>query len=108
MPYTPSLIQTILSVPELRRFLLPQQLADYTAGGDFHPAPKTNMRLFSTCMVPRYGSEVNSELTIVKILVYIINFFVYNIGQKGGEAYAGTADDRVLFRLPAGEATLGL
>ena len=53
MPYTPSLIQTILSVPELRRFLLPQQLADYTAGGDFHPAPKTNMRLFSTSIVPR-------------------------------------------------------
>ena len=42
MPYTPSLIQTILSVPELRRFLLPQQLADYTAGGDFHPALKTS------------------------------------------------------------------
>ena len=108
MPYTPSLIQTILSVPESHRFLRLTPLADYTAGGESHPAPKTNMRLFSTCMVPRYGSEVNSELTIVKILVYIINFFVYNIGQKGGEAYAGTADDRVLFRLPAGEAALGL
>ena len=47
MPYTPSLIQTILSVPELRRFLLPQQLADYTAGGEFHPAPKNDINLIA-------------------------------------------------------------
>mgnify|MGYP006959324196 CR=1 FL=1 len=71
MPYTPSLIQTILSVPELRRFLLPQQLADYTAGGDFHPAPKTNMRLFSSGIVAQYGGEVKS-------LLYICGGFVYN------------------------------
>ena len=71
MPYTPSLIQTILSVPELRRFLLPQQLADYTAGGDFHPAPKTNMRLFSRGIVAQYGGEVKSRL-------YICGEFVYN------------------------------
>ena len=62
MPYTPSLIQTILSVPELRRFLLPQQLADYTAGGDFHPAPKTNMRLFSTHMIHHVPPECNCFL----------------------------------------------
>ena len=62
MPYTPSLIQTILSVPELRRFLLPQQLADYTAGGDFHPAPKTNMRLFSTHMIHHAPPECNCFL----------------------------------------------
>ena len=46
MPYTPSLIQTILSVPELRRFLLPQQLADYTAGEEFHLALKQIMSLY--------------------------------------------------------------
>ena len=42
MPYTPSLIQTILSVPESHRFLRLTPLADYTAGGEFRPAPKTN------------------------------------------------------------------
>ena len=41
MPYTPSLIQTILSVSELHRFMRLTPLADYTAGGDSHPAPKT-------------------------------------------------------------------
>ncbi len=41
MPYTPSLIQTILSVSELHRFMRLTPLADYTAGGDLHPAPKT-------------------------------------------------------------------
>ena len=40
MPYTPSLIQTILSVPESHRFLRLAPLADYTAGGESHPAPK--------------------------------------------------------------------
>ena len=74
MPYTPSLIQTILSVPELRRFLLPQQLADYTAGGDFHPAPQTNMRLFSTSIVPRRPAEVNTDFQL-----YSDTVFVYNI-----------------------------
>ena len=39
MPYTPSLIQTILSVPESHRFLRLTPLADYTAGGESHPAP---------------------------------------------------------------------
>ena len=68
MPYTPSLIQTILSVPELRRFLLPQQLADYTA------APKTNMRLFSTSIVPRRPAEVNTDFQL-----YSDTVFVYNI-----------------------------
>ena len=61
MPYTPSLIQTILSVPELRRFLLPQQLADYTAGGDFHPAPKTAYGILHGITVYTYsviGGEV--------------------------------------------------
>ena len=64
MPYTPSLIQTILSVPELRRFLLPQQLADYTAG----------MRLFSTSIVPRRPADVSSDLRL-----YSGTVFVYNI-----------------------------
>ena len=41
MPYTPSLIQTILSVSELHRFMRLTPLADYTAGGESHPAPKT-------------------------------------------------------------------
>ena len=48
MLYTPSLIQTILSVPELHRFVQPRgPLADYTAGGESHPASKTNIRLFT-------------------------------------------------------------
>ncbi len=43
MPHTPSLIQTvtvgtgIAPVPARK-----PGLADYTAGGDLHPAPKTN------------------------------------------------------------------
>lgn len=42
MPYTPSPVQTILSVPELRRFVrLANRSRTFTAGGDFHPAPKT-------------------------------------------------------------------
>ena len=64
MPYTPSLIQTILSVPESHRFLRPKPLADYTAGGESHPAPKTNMRLFSTCMVARRSQEVKRKIPL--------------------------------------------
>ena len=63
MPYTPSLIQTILS----------QQLADYTAGGDFHPAPKTNMRLFSTSIVPRRPAEVNTDFRLYSGAVFVYN-----------------------------------
>ena len=74
MPYTPSLIQTILSVSELHRFLRLTPLADYTAGGDFHPAPKTNMRLFSTSIVPRRPAEVNTDFQL-----YSDTVFVYNI-----------------------------
>ena len=77
MPYTPSLIQTILSVPELRRFLLPQQLADYTAGGDFHPAPKTNMRLFSTHMIHHVPTKCNCFL--YEIGTYRVSEIIYRI-----------------------------
>ena len=40
--FTTSLIQTILSVPELRRIgsCQRQSLADYTAGGELRPALK--------------------------------------------------------------------
>ena len=67
MPYTPSLIQTILSVPESHRFLRPKPLADYTAGGESHPAPKTNMRLFSTCMVARRAQEVKRKIPLLAL-----------------------------------------
>ena len=40
MPYTPSLIQTILSVPELRRFLRPRPLADYHCRWGISPRPE--------------------------------------------------------------------
>ena len=40
MPYTPSLIQTILSVPELHRFLRPQPLADYHCRWGISPRPE--------------------------------------------------------------------
>lgn len=62
MPYTPSLIQTILSVPESHRFLRLTPLADYTAGGESHPAPKTNMRLFSTHMIHHVPTKCNCFL----------------------------------------------
>ena len=40
---TPSLIQTLLSVPEFNRIGPGKPgFADYTAGGEFHPAPKTS------------------------------------------------------------------
>ena len=74
MPYTPSLIQTILSVPESHRFMQLSPLADYTAGGESHPAPKTNMRLFSTSIVPRRPAEVNTDFQL-----YSDTVFVYNI-----------------------------
>ena len=45
-----------------------------TAGGDFHPAPKTNMRLFSTSIVPRRPAEVNTDFQL-----YSDTVFVYNI-----------------------------
>ena len=73
MPYTPSLIQTILSVPESHRFLRLTPLADYTAGGDFHPAPKTNMRLFSTSIVPRRPAEVNTDFRLYSDAVFVYN-----------------------------------
>ena len=73
MPYTPSLIQTILSVPESHRFLRPKPLSDYTAGGEFHPAPKTNMRLFSTSIVPRRPAEVNTDFQLYSGAVFVYN-----------------------------------
>ena len=72
MPYTPSLIQTILSVSELHRFNH-IRLADYTAGGDFHPAPKTNMRLFSTSIVPRRPADVNTDFRLYSDAVFVYN-----------------------------------
>ena len=36
-----SLIQTLLSVPELHRFSQKKWLVDFTTGREFHPAPKT-------------------------------------------------------------------
>ena len=78
MPYTPSLIQTILSVPESHRFLRPKPLADYTAGGESHPAPKTNMRLFSTCMVARRRAEVKRKIPMTGL--YRDSCILYNGG----------------------------
>ena len=44
--YASSHIQTILSVSEFantrHRFIHPKVVADYTAGGDLHPAPKNS------------------------------------------------------------------
>lgn len=45
----PSLIQTILSVLELHQISCHKklwQVADYTAGGESHPAPKNDIYLF--------------------------------------------------------------
>ena len=44
MLYTPSLIQTILSVSELHRFN-PKGSRTVTAGGEFRPALKTDIYL---------------------------------------------------------------
>ena len=41
-----SLIQTILSVPELHRFSHLTWVADYTAGGELRPAPKNPYLFF--------------------------------------------------------------
>ena len=73
MPYTPSLIQTILSVSELHRFMRLTPLADYTAGGESHPAPKTNMRLFSTSIVPRRPADVNTDFRLYSGAVFVYN-----------------------------------
>ena len=62
MPYTPSLIQTILSVPELHRFMRPQPLADYTAGGESPPASKTNIRLFAGHSIYHTTSKCNPHI----------------------------------------------
>ena len=46
----PSLIQTILSVLELHQISCHKklwQVADYTAGGEFRPAPKNDINLFA-------------------------------------------------------------
>ncbi len=43
MPYTPSLIQTVTVGTGIAPVPARENgLADYTAGGDLHPAPKTN------------------------------------------------------------------
>ena len=42
-----SLIQTILSVPELHRIGCFSQFADCTAGGELRPAPKNNYFIFT-------------------------------------------------------------
>ncbi len=41
MRFQSSFIQTLLLVPEFHRFgCLKKQVADFTASGEFHPAPK--------------------------------------------------------------------
>ena len=80
MPYTPSLIQTILSVPELHRFLRLTPLADYTAGGESHPAPKTNMRLFSTHMI--HHAPIKCNCFLYGIVTYRISENNYRITIK--------------------------
>ena len=52
-----SLIQTILSVPESHRVSRQRQLADYTAGGDFHPAPM-NFLLFCLFIIHPTAMEI--------------------------------------------------
>ena len=54
-----SFIQTILSVPELHRFMPEIRLADFTADREFHPAPKTEIYeltviLYSTGVLCQY------------------------------------------------------
>jgi len=64
MLYTPSLIQTILSVSELHRFL-PVGSRTITAGGDFHPAPKTSIPLCS--LVSYYICGKNAIVSFAEI-----------------------------------------
>ena len=42
MPYTPSLIQTVTVGIGIAPIPAEKPLADCTAGGELHPAPKTN------------------------------------------------------------------
>ena len=62
MPYTPSLIQTILSVPESHRFLRPKPLADYTAGGEFRPALKTKIQFCSERQYTTASVKMQAEI----------------------------------------------
>ena len=81
-------------------------LADYTAGGESHPAPKTNMRLFSTCMVARRAQEVKRKIPLPAL--YRGASILLQWTEKEGEAYAGKTDDGVLFRVSAGETAVGV
>jgi len=46
MQKLPSLIQTLLSVPESHRFGALKAFTDYTVGREFHPAPKKTIQFF--------------------------------------------------------------
>ena len=81
MPYTPSLIQTILSVPESHRFMQLSPLADYTAGGESHPAPKTNMRLFSRYMIHHVPPKCNRFLLNFSIYCFAVIFYCISINN---------------------------
>ena len=53
-----SLIQTILSVLEFHQISCSAQVADYTAGGEFHPAPKNDIYLFAN-RISQFASFCN-------------------------------------------------
>jgi len=79
MLYTPSLIQTILSVSELHRFL-PVGSRTITAGGDFHPAPKTSIPLCSLASYYICGknaivsfAEIEKRETVAKLRTIVYN-----------------------------------
>ena len=63
MLYTPSLIQTILSVSELHRFV-PIGSRTITAGGEFRPAPKTLIPLCSNTSY--YTREKNAIVSFAE------------------------------------------
>ena len=78
--YASSHIQTILSVSEFaharHRFIHPKVVADYTAGGDLHPAPKNSCIGFcENCLTNLHKTYYIGLWRIVNIQLLLFFFF---------------------------------
>ena len=78
--YASSHIQTILSVSEFantrHRFIHPKVVADYTAGGDLHPAPKNSCIGFcENCLTNLHKTYYIGLWGIVNIQLLLFYFF---------------------------------
>ena len=77
MPYTPSLIQTVTVGIGIAPIPAEKPLADYTAGGELRPAPKTNDPVVLPLSYTFFRGIARGTFSLYKL-----EFLFYNSGRK--------------------------